>query len=414
MSLREEFFACLALRHTPGLGPKSWSEILNSYTTAYEALKDCRSWADRGFTSESVAHAAEKELWRKKAESEYKEALKQGFGILPWTHFSFPESLKKISDPPPYIYYYGNPELLKNPSVAVVGSRKCSDSGLAVAGRLSFELSSCGITVVSGFARGIDARVHEEALKRIGSTIAVLGTGLDVVDYPSGSVELREKIIENGLMISEFVPSTRPYAGNFPFRNRIISALSAGVIVAEASVKSGSLITARLAGEQGREVMAVPGPPGDARFSGCLKLIKEGAALVESVEDVLCTIGYALDSSGNFSEKDAGISGGSSLKPAPEVKPHFNISAPGSTGTLRKKSGMRNQNDNAVEKKEPDTKDLNADQLAFVGALKESGKLHIDELSRMLEWEGGKTGGVALELEVRGVIARYPGMYYSL
>lgn len=406
MNLRKEFFACLALRHTPGLGPKSWSAVLNSYSSAYEALKDWKRWSEQGLAPEKVAEAAGSELWRKKAEAEYREAIRHGFGILPWTHSSFPEGLKEIPDPPPYLYYYGNPELLKNPSIAIVGSRKCSELGLSVAKNMSRDLASSGITIVSGFARGIDSCVHEQALEEIGSTVAVLGTGLDVVDYPSGSIALREKIIEHGLMISEFSPSTPPYSGNFPFRNRIISALSVGVLVAEASVKSGSLITARIAGEQGREVMAVPGPVGDARFSGCLKLIKEGAALVESVEDVLCTIGYALNSDLKNKVLQSGFD-----NIAPEVKPLLNRKK---MQTCDVEKEMPESSSSVDKEKQIDFESLGEDQAAFVNVLMSGEKLHIDELSRILEWDGGKSGVVALELEVKGIIVRYPGMYYSI
>lgn len=408
MKLREEFFACLALRHTPGLGPKAWATLLNSYPSAYAALKDCKNWPELGLAPQKAATAAGQELWRKKAEDEYKEALKLGFGILPWTHASFPSGLKEIPDPPPYIYYYGNPELLKNPSVAVVGSRKCSELGLSGARQISRVLSSSGVTIVSGFARGIDSCAHSVAVHELGSTIAVLGTGLDVDNYPVGSSRLRDDIIEKGLLISEFAPTTPPYAGNFPFRNRIISGLSSGVLVAEASLKSGSLITARLAGEQGREVMAMPGPVGDSRFAGCLKLIKEGAALVETAEDVLCTLGYVLSSK---SGEEQGTTESELSEVAPEVRPRFsnkNISGR-SRGTQKIEKVLEKP-----EKKKIDMEALDVDQLAFVTLLKDGAKLHIDELSRKLDWESGKAGVVALGLEVHGIIVRYPGMYYSL
>lgn len=405
MNLREEYFACLALRHTPGLGPKSWAALLNSYPSAYAALKDHRNWHELGMASEKAAAAAGQEKWRSKAEEEYREALRLGFGILPWTHGSFPSGLKEIPDPPPYIYYYGNPELLNNPSVAVVGSRNCSELGLEGARQVSRALSASGVTIVSGFARGIDSCAHEMALQEVGSTIAVLGTGLDVEDYPVGSSKLRYEIIEKGLLISEFAPATPPYAGNFPFRNRIISGLSTGVLVAEATVKSGSLITARLAAEQGREVMALPGPLGDESFAGCLKLIKEGAALVETADDVLCTIGYALRD--EFGSDEVLPSDSSPLKTAPKVSPD-------ASGNKVSRKVRREVSTADKVKKEINLSGLDPDQRAFVSELKNGLKLHIDELSRRLGWEGGKAGVVALGLEVQGIIVRYPGMYYSI
>ncbi len=395
-SLKEEYFACLALRHTPGLGPRTWVGILNYYPKAYEALKKYSDWAAAGLASEQCAENAGKELWRSKAEAEYLEAMRLGFGVLPWTHHLFPSALKEIPDPPAYMYYYGDPGLLKNPAVAVVGSRKSSRQGLENARRISRDLSSKGITVISGFARGIDSCVHHEALKGVGSSIAVLGTGLDIENYPADSENLRRELIDKGLVLSEFAPGTRPYSNNFPFRNRIISGLSIGVLVAEADVASGSLITARLAAEQGREVMALPGPLGDKNFSGCLKLIKEGAALVETADDVLMNIGHALDLERNN---------------IPEIE-RGKVSQRGYTAKVT-------PNNNVQKTESPaevaiDISSLEAPQSDIADFLQRNGKQHIDEISRNIGLDVAVTGAVILGMEVQGIVVRFPGMYYDL
>lgn len=198
----------------------------------------------------------------------------------------YPELLRQIPDPPSALYCEGNRALLSRDSIAIVGSRRSSRYGLAVAEKLGRELSSLGITVVSGLARGIDQAAHRGALAEEGSTIAVLGTGIDV-DYPRGSRTLRERIVSQGLMLTELPPGSPPRPSSFPVRNRIISGLSLGVVIVEATDRSGSLITARLAAEQNREVFAVPGSVFYAGSTGPHRLIQYGAKLVHDLEDVL-------------------------------------------------------------------------------------------------------------------------------
>lgn len=198
---------------------------------------------------------------------------------------NYPEYLKNIYDPPIILYMKGCISRDEK-YLAVVGSRKATSYGLSMAELVSRELSKCGITVVSGMARGIDTFAHKGALSDGGKTIAVLGCGLDIV-YPYENKKLMDSIIENGACLSEFIPGTQPVAGNFPARNRIISGMSMGVIVIEAGEKSGSLITANFALEQGREVFALPGNVNSVKSTGTNKLIKEGAKMVTSLEDIL-------------------------------------------------------------------------------------------------------------------------------
>lgn len=202
----------------------------------------------------------------------------------------YPQSLLEIHDPPPLLYAKGDVSLLNTPSIAVVGSRHASPQGDKNAQDFSELLAQHGYTIVSGMALGIDGAAHRGALRGHGKTIAVVGTGLDIV-YPSKHRDLAHQIASNGLIVSEFGIGTPSRPENFPRRNRIISGLSLGCLVVEANIQSGSLITARLAGEQGREVFAIPGSIHSPVAKGCHLLIKQGAKLVDSVQDILDELG---------------------------------------------------------------------------------------------------------------------------
>ncbi|HHV29858.1 MAG TPA: DNA-protecting protein DprA [Clostridium sp.] len=197
----------------------------------------------------------------------------------------YPLYLKNIYDPPVVLYMKGAIQA-EEKYLAVVGSRRATSYGLDMAKKISYELAGYGITVVSGMARGIDSFAHKGALEAKGRTIAVLGCGLDIV-YPYENKKLMESIVENGACLSEYLPGTTPVAGNFPARNRIISGISLGVIVIEAGERSGSLITANLALDQGREVFALPGNVNSMNSTGTNKLIKEGAKIVTGIDDIL-------------------------------------------------------------------------------------------------------------------------------
>lgn len=199
---------------------------------------------------------------------------------------TYPELLREISDPPILLYVRGDLSLLKAPQLAVVGSRHASRQGLQIAEDFSRHLSSVGLCITSGLAHGIDAAAHRGALQGQGKTLAVVGTGLDRI-YPAANQTLAREIASQGAIVSEYPLGTKPLAHNFPQRNRIISGMATGCLVVEAALKSGSLITARQAMEQGREVFAIPGSINNSLAKGCHQLIKQGAKLVESAQDIL-------------------------------------------------------------------------------------------------------------------------------
>ncbi|MGG7604007.1 DNA-processing protein DprA [Massilia sp. BKSP1R2A-1] len=209
-----------------------------------------------------------------------------GHHILTLHDSDYPEVLRHIPDPPLLLYINGRRELLQRPPVAVVGSRNASTQGRANAENFARALSEAGLCVVSGMALGIDTAAHEGALCGPGSTIAVVGTGIDRV-YPARNRALAHRIADEGCIVSEYALGTPPVANNFPRRNRIISGMAAGVLVVEAAAQSGSLITAQMAAEQGREVFALPGSIHSTLAKGCHQLIREGARLVETVDEVL-------------------------------------------------------------------------------------------------------------------------------
>ncbi|MEP6943301.1 MAG: DNA-processing protein DprA [Betaproteobacteria bacterium] len=209
-----------------------------------------------------------------------------GNALIAWDDAHYPQALLTITDPPPVLFYRGDPELLNRPALAIVGSRNATAQGRETAEAFATALSAAGLTIVSGLALGIDAAAHRGGLAAAGRSLAVVGTGIDRV-YPARNRDLAHRLAEQGGIVSEFSLGTPPLPGNFPRRNRLISGLARGVLVIEATLASGSLITARFAAEQGRDVFAIPGSIHSPFSKGSHRLIKDGAKLVESAQDVL-------------------------------------------------------------------------------------------------------------------------------
>lgn len=271
----------IQLINTDGIGPVRFYKLLEQYGTAAEGLK---------------ALVAKQALFsRKSAEYELEKAARLQVKIIAKGDENYPENFNQLNDAPPVIYIRGRTDILNYPAmVSIVGARNASVNGRKIASKIAYDLTESEIIVVSGMARGIDAAAHKGALfakKEHGTTIAVLGTGVDVA-YPKENQGLYEQICAQGAVVSEFALGTQPQAANFPRRNRLVSALSAGTLVVEASLNSGSLITARMALEQGKDIFAVPGSPLEGRSAGCNQLIRDGAYLTESAEDILNTLAF--------------------------------------------------------------------------------------------------------------------------
>lgn len=285
MPLDEDLAAWIRLSLVPGLGGEGLRRLLAAFAGPRRALTAGRS-ALASHVGEAVAAAI--------AAGGVDDAVAATGAWLqePTNHLvtladaSYPRQLLQIPDPPSLLYVKGRVDLLARPALAVVGSRHATAQGLANAETFARTFSDGGLTVVSGLALGIDAAAHRGGLAGASSSVAVLGTGADIV-YPARNRALAHELAARGALVSEFPLGMRPIAGNFPRRNRLISGLALGCLVVEAAAESGSLITARLASEQGREVFAIPGSIHSPLAKGCHSLIKQGAKLVESARDVL-------------------------------------------------------------------------------------------------------------------------------
>lgn len=295
MSLDADLEAWLRLSLLQGLGPQSLRKLLVALGTPADILAASQrelaavvpektATAIRNGGADATAIAAV-ESWLADAANH----------VITLADAEYPRALLEIPDPPPLLYVKGRLDLLNRPGFAIVGSRNATAQGTGNAEAFAETLSNAGLTIVSGLASGVDAAAHRGGLGGTGSTVAVVGTGLDIV-YPARNRELAHRIAGEGALISEFALGIPALAANFPRRNRLICGLSRGVLVVEAAVSSGSLITARLAADQGREVFAIPGSIHSPLAKGCHALIKQGAKLVESAQDVLEELGYAVRS----------------------------------------------------------------------------------------------------------------------
>jgi DNA processing protein len=275
----------LRLLRSEGVGPVTFFHLVRFYGGAAKALAALPELARRSGRKAPIRIGTEKD-----AERELAAVKRAGAVLLGWLEPAYPVPLAAIEDAPPLVTARGDVALLAKRNIAVVGARNASANGRAFAETIARDLGKAGFVVASGLARGIDAAAHRGALAAGGRTIAVLGSGL-LEMYPPEHEKLADEVAASGYLLSESPPRMKPLSGAFPQRNRIISGLSVGTIVVEAADRSGALITARHAYEQGREVFAVPGPI-DSRVShGCHALIKDGAKLVESIDDVLAELG---------------------------------------------------------------------------------------------------------------------------
>lgn len=283
----DRYLGWLALALTPGLGARMAGKLLSAFGSPDAVFSASLTALEAERLPSAVAQAIHSQRPLSDAARELAQAQTAGCRLLTWDESEYPARLREIYDPPPLLYVYGNAELLRKHPIAIVGARRPSPYGNQMAERLGRDLAARGLVVVSGLARGIDASAHRGALSAVaGATIAVLGCGIDVV-YPKENRKIYEEIRQRGALISEFPLGAFPAPQNFPIRNRIIAGMVLGVVVVEGAQYSGSLITARLAMEFGREVYGVPGNATQPSSFGPNQLIKQGAKLVTGWEDVI-------------------------------------------------------------------------------------------------------------------------------
>ncbi len=366
----ENLIPWLNLKNVPGIGNLLFRRLLDRFASprlVFEASRE-ELLSVEGITPRLAAAVASRRQPSLRLDEELEAITQSGCQVLTFNDENYPRLLRQIPDPPPCLYILGKLEPEMN-AIAVVGSRNATGYGKSVARRLCADLAACKLTVVSGMAMGVDTCAHKGALQAGGKTVAVLGTGLNRI-YPAENRNLFGAIVENGAVVSELGLNAGPDARHFPARNRIISGMALGTLVVEATLKSGSLITARLAAEQNREVFAIPGSIQSFKSTGTHALIKQGAKLVESAQDILEELPVAC-----HRQLAAAFDRPESKPPVP-------------------------QNMSPVDRKIFDALDVYP--------------VHIDELVRKLELDPGELAAALLRLELEGVVSQTPGNLFSL
>lgn len=397
---RKEFWANLALRYCKGIGVRTRARLLNYFGSALKAVENRKLWKQASISNECI-HEFGKEKWRIPARKEWDEAGRTKAGILLWTSAFYPTRLRELVDPPSYLYCLGDLSLLEAPALAVVGSRKPGTQGLHNAALISRGLSARGISVVSGMALGIDREAHIAALAETGKSIGVLGTGIDVF-YPSQNHDIYARMCEEGLLLSEFMPSQPPTGLNFPIRNRLISGLSLGVFVVEAAERSGSLITAHYALEQNREIFAMAGKHGSP---GCMSLINQGAHPVDTVNDIILELGDLLKVFVSLSPPD--------LDPQIPELPDPDQEISEIEENIEEIRPGRGDTEIQFESREIVEKCCQDDLGGRIMSCLEKGSLHIEELVLELDSNINEINSRLIFLELLGKIRRLPGARFE-
>ncbi len=395
--------AWLQLAFTPYVGAEGFLLLLQRFGSAKAALdapaEQIATIVRHKQAAESWRNGEKRALAQKAAEAALQWETQDGCRLLLLQDDDFPEMLTQGITAPPVLFLRGNVQLLHKPSAAIVGSRHATPQAMRIAKDFGRALSEKDIPVVSGMASGIDTAAHQGALQAGGGTIAVWGTGIDRI-YPPSNKNLAYEIAEKGLIVSEFPLDTRPFAGNFPRRNRLIAALSQVTLVVEAALESGSLITAKLAAEMGREVMAVPGSIDNPHSKGCHKLIKDGAKLVECLDDILhecpgllqnaAVPSYSINKKNKKTEKRTAVRETSSEPVLP----------------FSDDLDVRKQPAQANTVAAPTAEDELLDAMGY-------DPVHPDILAQQTAWAAADVYARLLEYELDGIVAALPGGRYQ-
>jgi DNA processing protein len=377
------------LCRTETIGPISFYAMLRRFGSPRAALDVLPRLARRGERAQTVTAVT-----RAEAEAELAALNRAGARLICWGEPGYPSALAAIEDAPPILTVLGEAQMLQRPMIAVVGARNASANGRRFARDLAADLGSCGLVVTSGMARGIDAAAHLGALET--GSVAVVAGGVDVV-YPEENRGLYQALGRQGAIVAELPLGTEPQARHFPRRNRIISGMALGVVIVEAAARSGSLITARFALEQGREVFAVPGSPLDPRARGCNDLLRRGASLTETAADVLSQLGPQLNG----------------IEP-PRPVPWLAIPAT-STLTLPRLRGKELDGEGEPEGARPGADEPAGEEAGLELFLERLGPtpVAVDELVRQCQMSAAAVATLLLELELAGRIERHPGNLVS-
>ncbi len=403
--LSQETTNLLHLSLIQGIGPKTVQFLMQIFGSAEKVLN---ATSEELRKIEKLSPTARERLIQKSLgcplERELELIHEYDCQIITFYDAAYPPLLKEIDTPPLLLYVRGELKPEDTFSIALVGSRQAKDYGRRVSYQLSYQLAQRGLTVISGFAKGIDTCAHRGALEANGRTIAVLGNGLSLI-YPAANSELVEKIVESGALISEFPMGMKPRSENFPRRNRIISGLTLGTVVVEASNRSGALITARLASEQGREVFAVPGEIFSELSIGTHKLIDKGAKLIGTVDDLLEALPlHALRQISALTSTQESKRDGEIPETPSVMKGEFEQSRSNTSKTI------------ATEKAETvpaiPPPDLTADEKTVFDAI-ETPTSHIDTIVRTTQLPISQVSGVLLMLELKGAIQQLPGKQFT-
>jgi len=368
----EKYLPWFVLREVPFLGNTMYKKLIDQFQSPENVLTASESNLRRvdKISTKIINGITNHKAFQDQAIKELKLIFNRQYNIVTMTDSFYPALLKKINDPPPFLTYLGQ---LDNsaPCISVIGSRNATSYGLTTSQNLSYKLAKRGFQVVSGLARGIDAMAHKGALKAGGKTIAVMGSGLNKI-YPRENTGLFKTIAQKGVIFSEFKVNTDPFPSNFPIRNRIIAGLSCGSIVVEAAKRSGSLITARLAGEYNREVFAVPGSIKSKKSEGTHSLLKQGARLVENEMDIIDELHHFIHEK---KEKPQQLS-------------------------LQKQKTTHNTSDKLDRQK--------------IIQLLDPYPAHIDVIMEKAKMNSSQLTCLLLDLELEGIVTRHQGNYYSI
>jgi DNA processing protein len=385
----------LALRRARGVGPRTCRLLIDKFGSPEKIFQLRADEIGAAGIPRNTARSIVEFRDFEPLEKELCELPNIGARMIKWTDEDYPPNLRQIADPPPFIFVRGTTALTDPNCIAIVGARAASDIGRRMAQRLGLELAAKGFTVVSGLARGIDGEAHQGALDAHGTTVAVLGCGVDVV-YPAEHRKLADAIIAGGgALISELPIGTQPLAENFPVRNRILSGLCLGVVIVEAAEKSGSLITARMALEQDRQVFAVPGSPLTGKTRGSNRLLKEGAKLVECVEDVIEELAPQMV---KRLPHEAAQRGANATV----------VSVPLDTQRVEASTQLATSTDAIASQLVPDS------SATILNYLTDTERLHVDSIIEASGLNAQTVLRLLLELELEGRVTQHPGKLFSL